>query len=292
MLPQAAANSGIGLALLEQETRQAAEGTRAYSLSQEQYRKAAIIGVDAMTRAAGALGQIAGMLPSGGGQVGKKRGLFSKILGVAAPFLSFVPVVGPVLSAAAGIASKALAGDYAGALMGAAAGFSAGGAFRHSASAPAPALGDVSTSQGNVGQTVNFSPPRLAKGGPVRRGRAYVVGDRGPRDAWEVFEPEADGYVHASVDAYERSRGGAQGSGHRGGGGFGAMIERLLEAAERQTAAAEQLHAKIEAVPPDHILTSGAKTAAGQRAIFDGHMGHAARDPQAMNRLQRRVAGL
>jgi hypothetical protein len=54
----------------------------------------------------GMIAQASGFLPQQ--QVGKKRGLFSKILGFAAPFLSFIPGVGPILSQIAGIASNAV----------------------------------------------------------------------------------------------------------------------------------------------------------------------------------------
>ncbi len=41
--------------------------------------------------------------------------------------------------------------------------------------------------------------PRLARGGPVEAGESYIVGDRGPRHAWELFTPTTDGYVHPRV---------------------------------------------------------------------------------------------
>ncbi len=41
--------------------------------------------------------------------------------------------------------------------------------------------------------------PRLAYGGPVTAGMPYIVGDRGPRHAWEMFVPEQSGYVHPRV---------------------------------------------------------------------------------------------
>lgn len=41
--------------------------------------------------------------------------------------------------------------------------------------------------------------PQLAKGGPVSAGSPYIVGDRGPRHAWELFVPSSDGYVFPRV---------------------------------------------------------------------------------------------
>ncbi|HWQ36952.1 MAG TPA: tape measure protein [Blastocatellia bacterium] len=44
---------------------------------------------------------------------------------------------------------------------------------------------------------------RRATGGPVYKGRAYLVGDGGRT---EVFEPDENGYVHSSIESYRRSR--------------------------------------------------------------------------------------
>jgi len=81
-----------------------------------------------------ALGQINGMFSQ---QQSKKQGLFSKIVGFAAPFLSFLPG-GAFLSMAAGAASSALGGDYGGAASSVAGGFMSGGAFRRRSSNPNP----------------------------------------------------------------------------------------------------------------------------------------------------------
>lgn len=59
--------------------------------------------------------------------------------------------------------------------------------------------------------------PRLARGGPVKKGHPYIVGDRGPRHAWELFVPNEDGRVHARVPNADRSPVRARG-GTRGGG--------------------------------------------------------------------------
>jgi hypothetical protein len=64
-----------------------------------------------------AIRQSASMLP-GGGQTGGKRGFFSKLLGFAAPFLNFIPGVGPLLSTLATVGSNALAGNWAGVVTG------------------------------------------------------------------------------------------------------------------------------------------------------------------------------
>lgn len=154
---------------------------------QEAARKQLVVGVSFISKMAGAIGQIAGMAPTQ--QVGKKRGLFSKILGVAAPFLNFIPVVGPILSAAAGIASSAIAGDYAGAITGAAGGFASGGVFRRGA----PISNSLPANRGV--DPISLLPGTLpfprARGGPVYAGGRYVVGE----DGWEIFTPTRNGYI-------------------------------------------------------------------------------------------------
>jgi hypothetical protein len=142
-----------------------------------------------ISQLSGAVGQVAGQIPSQ--QVGKKRGLFSKILGVAAPFLSFIPGVGPILSTIAGMASSVIGGDYAGAVSAGAAGFSSGGIFRRapggrsSTGTPLPPnLSLLSTMP-----TVNPFPRQF--GGPVYEGQRYIVGERGP----ETFTAARNGYI-------------------------------------------------------------------------------------------------
>lgn len=131
---------------------------------------AAVIGNDALSRVAGTFMGVSGMIPSQ--QVGKKRGLFSKILGFAAPFLSFIPGVGPILSTIAGAASSAIGGNYGGAASTIAGGFQAGGVFRSSG-------GGAS---------------HRAFGGPVYAGTPYWVGDRADRRP-ELFVPGQNGRV-------------------------------------------------------------------------------------------------
>jgi tape measure domain-containing protein len=251
----------------------AMNATYAYSKSQEEYRQAAIRGTDTIGKLAGALGQISGMMPSGGGgQVGKKRGFFSKMLGFAAPFLSLLPG-GGILSTLANIGSSALAGNYGAAISSAAGGFAAGGAFRHSASAPTPALGDVTVT--NTNPNTHPFGGTYANGGPIRKGRAYIVGDGGRP---EVFVANEDGYVHPSVSHYEHS----MGSGSHAHGGVGALQHNVME---RVAAALD----RFESMPPEHVLTTGARRNPG--AVTDAFMAHGARDPRVVEWMNRRVNG-
>ncbi|HEX3560362.1 MAG TPA: tape measure protein [Pyrinomonadaceae bacterium] len=250
-----------------------AKATNAFSMSQEEYAKKIFGGASkisqAITNIAGALGEISGLMPSGG-QVGKKRGFFSKLLGFAAPFLSFIPGVGPILSTLAGMGSNALAGNWGGVVSGLAGGLQPGGVFRGkpSANTPAPALGDVSVSGANGGDT---SMPHRATGGPVRRGRAYVVGEY--RN--EVFEPNEDGWIHPSVDSYLAGMRGVP----RTGGDFGAVLSRL-----------EAHFARLDAYPPEYVFATGAQRNPG--AVTDAFMTHGSRDPRVIEWMSRRVAGI
>lgn len=96
------------------------------------------------------------------------------------------------------------------------------------------------TSEGNSSNRFE----RRAMGGPVRKGRAYIVGEY----RQEVFEPETDGRIYPSVDAYMQ-QGGYIGSNRRRGagsnfraiqqfanehrGGFiGALLQKLLREME------------------------------------------------------------
>jgi tape measure domain-containing protein len=251
--------------------------TYAYSKSQEEYRQAAIRGTDTIGKLAGALGQISGMMPSGGGQVGKKRGFFSKMLGFAAPFLNFIPGVGPILSQIANIGSNALVGNWSGVVSGVAGGLAPGGVFRHSASAPTPALGDVSVSQGQVASTVGQTPEHRATGGPVKRGRAYTINEIRPEPI--VFGEDA--YIHSSEAAYRHSMGGG-GHAH---GGIGAMLMRLHDQLERNASA---LH-RFESFPPEHIVMTGLQ--ARPDHATDALMTHGSRDPRVVEWMNRRVNG-
>ncbi|HEY0169892.1 MAG TPA: hypothetical protein VGB98_02480 [Pyrinomonadaceae bacterium] len=195
---------------------------------------------------------------------------FSKMLGFAAPFLNFIPGVGPILSTLASIGSSALGGDYAGAIMGAAGGFSSGGAFRRTSGA-GPSV-DASAFTTQFGAPPPPVDGKRATGGPVKRGRTYIVGEHRA----EVFEPDEDGFIHRSTDAFERSRGG----GSQGGGGgaaragsVGALIQKLME--------------RMESMSPGDVLTLGAKSNPG--AITDGFMRGASRDPKVTEWMSRRV---
>lgn len=222
------------------------------------------------------------MRPQGQAQ-GGKRGFFSKLLGVASPFLNLIPGVGPILSLAAGIGSRALAGDYAGAVMGAAGGFASGGAFRSSGGS------NASGPYVNPGTfTAEFGAPpppnggRRALGGPVSKGRAYTVGDRGPRQYWEVFEPEQDGYVYPSVEAYEGGRrGGGGGGGHQGAGLVGGVLASVLNKMEAH-------FARLDAADPDSFFTTAAKRNPG--AVTEAFMTHGSRDPKVIEWMERRRA--
>lgn len=201
-------------------------------------------------------------------QVGKKRGFFSKLLGFASPFLSLIPGVGPILALGARVASSALAGDYMGAALGAAGGFAPGGVFRGSPAATLPGGGHGGGEIGVAG--------KRAMGGPVRRGRAYLVGEMRP----EVFTPEEDGWIHPSAESYARGR--------RGHGPMGTLIARLLDQMDRHASAVEGLNSTISSVPFDHVVRGGARGAA--REIFDAHRAHVERDPKSVEWMQRRVA--
>lgn len=224
-------------------------------------------------RMLGAFSQIAGMLPQQ--QVGKKRGFLSKMLGFAAPFLGLIPGVGPILSTLATIGSNAAGGNWGGVVSGVAGGFASGGVFRGSGNSSAPA-----------GVPVNFTNPATGlpgreRGGPVRRGRAYVVGEVRS----EVFEPDEDGWIHPSEEAYRRSRAGRAGAGAGAGGGpqgggnaWRAMIERLTAQLER-----------MESRPPGDWLRMASQQNPG--AITDGFMRHGSQDPRVVDWMTRRMTG-
>jgi hypothetical protein len=205
--------------------------------------KAALItvgdaGDDLISRLAGAIGQVGGMLPQQ--QVGKKRGLFAKILGAAAPFLSLIPGVGPILSLAAGVASNALAGNWGGALTGLAGGLAPGGAFRGGAPSSAPA---TAPPPAPLAPGVGAGLPPRARGGPVKRGRAYLVGEHRP----EMFVPDTDGYVHPRV---------------RSGSGGDAMTAQLMASIDRQSAVLERQNSflsRLEGIKSNEIVRLGAR---------------------------------
>ena len=175
------------------------------------------IGIDTIGRVAGAFGQISSMLPQQ--EVGKKRGFFSKLLGFAAPFLSFIPGVGPLLSTIAGSASSIVGGNYGAGLSTIAGGFShtySQGGFRRG--------GSTTSSTGSSGHGRAF-------GGPVRAGTSYVVGEYRP----ELFVPERNGYVHPSVP---------------GGELHPAVLSVLSELSAEI--------GRLRSFPADHIVSTGA----------------------------------
>ena len=235
------------------------------------FAKSVIGSANKMDSVMSAFGQVAGMMP-GGGQATGKRGFFSKMLGFAAPFLNFIPGVGPILSTLAGMGSAALAGDWGGVTTGAVSGFSTGGAFRPSGVGGSSALPTVNHSgvNGISLMPAGGSLPGRAGGGPVQRGRAYVIGEY----QTEVFEPDQDGWVHPSLDAYRRSRGGLPGGG--GDGGWQALVGRLTAQLER-----------MESRSAGEWLRMGSQQDAG--AITDGLMRHGSQDPRVVEWMQRQV---
>jgi muramidase (phage lysozyme) len=186
-------------------------------------REELIKGLSLVDQISGALGQVAGMMPGGGGEVGKKRGFLSKLLGFAAPFLSFIPGVGPIASQLAGMASNALVGNWGGVVTGLAGGLQPGGVFR-SSSAP-------KSLPGRAGR---------AHGGPGVRGQMYWTGERGP----EPFLAPANGRFLSHRDAMNAM-----------GGGGGASSPELL-------AVLGELRGEIgrlRSMPADHVVMTGAR---------------------------------
>lgn len=252
-----------------------------------QFAKTVIMSGESMSKKLmSAMSGIGGMMPQQ--QASGKRGFFSKLLGVAAPFLNFIPGVGPILSTLAGIGSSALGGDWGGALMGAAGGFASGGAFRGNGNSasntarPPVTVGGVNvqnpSSISTTGNTINTNlSGARAQGGPVSRGRAYLVGEHRA----EVFTPDADGYVHPSLDAFSRKFGGG---GQQQKGGIGGMASGVMQ---RQLELLEQLCGSISSMRPGDVLTAGAKDNPG--AIGDGLMRAGARDPKVVEWMQRRT---
>jgi hypothetical protein len=210
---------------------------------QEAARQELIKGISIVDQITGALGQVAGMIPSQ--QVGKKRGLFSKILGIAAPFLAFIPGVGPILSTIAGAASNIAGGNYGAAVSSIAGGFQTGGVFRSSSSGP-----KTSGSPGVQGR---------AFGGAVYRNTPYVVGERRP----ELFVPNRDGYIHPNAAAAMRGAGG------------GAHPE-LASAVDRL----HTLLSRLESMPAHEIVRMGAN---GLTRAMDSDAGLANRMGRRLN---------
>jgi len=190
------------------------------------------------------ISQVAGFLPQQ--EVGKKRGFFSKLLGFAAPFLSFIPGVGPLLSAIAGIGSAAAAGNWPGVATGVAGGFATGGVFRRSGSgtlAPPP-------SPAHPGEGL---PPR-AHGGPGRRGRIYWTGEEGPEP---FLAPENGRFLshRDAMRAMSEERGGVSGAMAQLLGSLEALLSQQTTALERQNS----LFARLESMRPYDVVRLGAR---------------------------------
>lgn len=204
---------------------------------QESLRRVGITGSSMLSQLAGALGQVAGFMPQQ--EVGKKRGFFSKLLGVAAPFLSLIPGVGPLLSTVAGIASAGLGGNWSGVVTGIAGGLQPGGVFRSS------------NRTGSTGQAaaheVGLSGTR-ARGGPGTRSRVYWTGEEGP----EPFLAPANGRFLSHPDAM-RALAGSVG----GNNDHGALISVLRELRAVQQELRGEI-SRLRSMPPGDVVTAGA----------------------------------
>jgi tape measure domain-containing protein len=96
---------------------------------------------------------------------------------------------------------------------------------------------------------------RRAYGGPVYRGRSYIVGDGGRS---EVFEPNQDGRIHPSVDSYaqsirQRQRGLERGGLHGMERMYWKLLDRLANNLDR-----------MEAWDADQVVRMGAPKAAAE----------------------------
>jgi tape measure domain-containing protein len=277
-IPPALKGAATGLTLLPESLRPIKPELKNAEVAAGSFAKSVIMSSRDMK---GAFAQIAGFLPQG--QSAGKRGFFSKLLGVAAPFLGFIPGVGPILSTLASIGSSAAAGDWGGALLATAGGFARGGAFRGSGGSgvSSSASEAAGSSAGAAAASAFGNLPRRAAGGPVRRGRAYIVGEH----RQEVFEPDEDGWIHPSIASFSRG-GGA-------GGGMGGMIDGLLEqvkqALEQNTQATVQLHTRVESMRAGDMLAIGARQNPG--AIGEGIKTAMSRDPRVTEWMTRRVNG-
>jgi tape measure domain-containing protein len=208
-------------------------------------------------------GALSGLLsPSGPAGAKKSGGLFGKILGIGASLLGgFIPggsVVTGLLGGVLGGGAKAAAGAV-------------------------PAAGGATFFGRAVGQGgfTSFIPGR-ASGGPVSRGRAYLVGEHRA----EVFTPDQDGWIHPSAAAYGRGSGG---DGH-----WRALVARLEGVIERQTAASERHAAaleKFEGMPAGHVLVKGAQTSDGRAAIMKAWKEKMALNQGDIEWMQRRTFG-
>lgn len=236
-----------------------------------------------------AMSGIGGIMPQQ--QVGKKRGFFSKLLGIASPFLGMIPGVGPLLSTLANMGSAAAGGDWGSVLTQGVTGFSAGGAFRRSSGSGTQSVSfanGIPTPPTGTNHIINLPllgrPQERARGGPVSRGRAYLVGEHRP----EVVQFGDDGYVHPSIESFSRREAGGGFSGGGKGGSWNHMIERMLAALEQNTQATTQLHTRVESMPAGDMLAIGARQNPG--AIGDGLMRAGSRDPKVVEWMQRRTS--
>lgn len=121
---------------------------------------------------------------------------------------------------------------------------------------------------------------RRWNGGPGYRGRAYIVGDGGRP---EVFEPEEDGYIHPSVEAYERARAIRRKQRSLERGGLRGM-EKLLHRALGRLA--DQLE-RMESMPPGEVVRLGAPKA--KREIAGAYLGALDSHPKLIEQTNRRL---
>ncbi len=219
---------GLGLPPLMQGMKATGESiaelTKLDKAYQASMRKTIGAGVDMLGRLSGAIGQIAGLMPQQ--EVGKKRGFWSKALGIAAPFLNFIPGVGPILSQIAGIASAGIGGNWSGVVTGIAGGLAPGGAFR-----PKP--------------TATTTGGKRARGGPGVRGQMYWTGEEGP----EPFLAPADGRFLSHGDAMQAMSGGGDST------GLNAVLAQHLSSLDRLSG----ILARLESMKPHDVVRVGAR---------------------------------
>jgi muramidase (phage lysozyme) len=185
------------------------------------------IGINYIDQISAAIPQMAGFLPQQ--QVGKKRSLFSKILGIAAPFLSFLPGVGPILSSIAGAAGQAVGGNWSSVASSIASGLAPGGVFRSTGGGSSASGDTINPNYSDIEQTTRMlSLTPRAFGGPVYQGHRYIVGEYGA----ETFSPAVNGHI----------------SPHGSGG------EMAAAAAELRAAIAH-----LNSMPAQHVVMQGAR---------------------------------
>jgi hypothetical protein len=121
-------------------------------------------------------------------------------------------------------------------------------------------------------------------GGPVSRGRAYLVGE----NRAEVFTPNADGWIHPDASRYG-GRGGQAAGGSNIWARLEAFLQQNLETAKQNLEVSQLVHGKFNSMSPGDVVVKGAATyphaigAANQRSME--------LDPKRVEWMQRRVNG-